>query len=253
MSRLAAAAGPERYALAMSYDEWRFPGILALQRGATLLREEGRFGSFSQPHFRAAFGLFLDAFRRGWAPPVGEAQRGNPALEFVQGRFVFFVGGPWMMGEIGRRLTVGWGGRWATAPLPSWDDSYPGASLAGGSSLALAANSPHREAAWALLQYLTQPEQQLALYRLTGDLPSRRSAWNDRALADDPSAQPFRRQLERTVTVPQVPEWERIAAKIGYYGELAVRGQLTEDAALQRLDRDVDAILEKRRWLLERR
>ncbi|WP_139558253.1 extracellular solute-binding protein [Methylotetracoccus oryzae] len=253
MSRLAAAAEPGRYALAMAYDEWRFPVILALQRGAALLREDGRFGNFRHPRFRAAFALFLDAFRRGWAPPIGEAQRGNPALEFVQGRFVFFVGGPWMIGEIGRRLTVGWGGRWETAPLPSWDDNHPGASLAGGSSLALAAHSLHREAALELMQYLTQTEQQLALYRLTGDLPSRRSAWNDPALADDRHAQPFRLQLERTMTVPQVPEWERIAAKIGYYGELAVRDQLTEDAALQRLDRDVDAILEKRRWLLDRR
>jgi multiple sugar transport system substrate-binding protein len=237
----------------MTYDEWRFPVILALQRGATLLREEGRFGNFRHPQFRSAFALFLDAFRRDWAPPIGEAQRGSPALEFVQGRFVFFVGGPWMIGEIGRRQAPGWDGRWATAPLPSWDGSYPGASLAGGSTLALAAHSPHREAAWALLEYLTQPAQQLALYRLTGDLPSRRSAWTDPALAEDCHAQPFRRQMERTVAVPQVPEWERIAAKISYYAELAVRGQLTEDAAVRHLDQDVDAILEKRRWLLENR
>jgi multiple sugar transport system substrate-binding protein len=59
-------------------------------------------------------------------------------------------------------------------------------------------------------------------------------------------------QLEHTLSVPKVPEWERIAAKIGEYAEQAVRGNLAEHEALLRLDRDVDAILAKRRWLLDR-
>lgn len=51
---------------------------------------------------------------------------------------------------------------------------------------------------------------------------------------------------------PKVPEWERIASKITDYAEAAVRGELSMEQALAGLDRDVDALLEKRRWLLER-
>ncbi|MBM4200913.1 MAG: extracellular solute-binding protein, partial [Gammaproteobacteria bacterium] len=253
MASLSALAPAGRHALALSTTEWQFPVILALQRGAPLLREDGRYGDFQSAAFQAAFGLFLDAFRKAWAPRLGDTQIGNPVIEFARGRFLFFIGGPWMMGELGRRLPTGWQGRWETAPMPSWDGPYPGASLAGGSSLAISTRSEHREAAWALIEFLSKPAQQIAFFRLTGDLPSRRSSWNDPALTHDPHAQPFRAQLEHTLAVPKVPEWERIAAKIGYYAEQAVRGSLGEDEALRRLDRDVDAILEKRRWLLEQR
>ena len=59
-------------------------------------------------------------------------------------------------------------------------------------------------------------------------------------------------QLERVRATPKIPEWERIAGKVAQYSEAAVRGDMTIDAALAALDRDVDALLEKRRWLLGR-
>jgi multiple sugar transport system substrate-binding protein len=116
----------------------------------------------------------------------------------------------------------------------------------------VASDSPHAEAAWQLVEFLTDPEQQLAFYRLTGDLPARRSAWSAGALTESPRVQAFWRQLEHVRTPPKIPEWERIAATISRYAEAAVRGDLTLDEALIGLDRDVDRILEKRRWLLKR-
>ena len=49
---------------------------------------------------------------------------------------------------------------------------------------------------------------------------------------------------------PKIPEWERIASAIARYGEAAIRGEMDIDGALEALDRDVDRVLEKRRWLL---
>ena len=63
----------------------------------------------------------------------------------------------------------------------------------------------------------------------------------------------FREQLRFLRATPAIPEWERIASRIAYYAEQAVRGALSVDAALTALDRDVDRILEKRRWLLARK
>jgi multiple sugar transport system substrate-binding protein len=65
-------------------------------------------------------------------------------------------------------------------------------------------------------------------------------------------AQAFRQQLQQVQATPPIPEWERIANRIAYYAELAIRREMTADAALGALDRDVDRILEKRRWLLAR-
>ena len=63
----------------------------------------------------------------------------------------------------------------------------------------------------------------------------------------------FHTQFENVVATPKVPEWEQIAfAKVQQYAEIVVRGAMTVDEALANLDKDVDKILEKRRWLLSR-
>ncbi|MCU0735902.1 MAG: extracellular solute-binding protein [Methylotetracoccus sp.] len=124
--------------------------------------------------------------------------------------------------------------------------------MAGGASLVLAKESRNKEAAWKLIEFLAEPAQQLEFYRQTGDLPPRKTTWEAAELAADAEAQAFRIQLEHVLPLPKIPEWERIAAKISHYAERAIRGELTAGQALQSLDHDVDTILEKRRWLLER-
>ena len=103
-----------------------------------------------------------------------------------------------------------------------------------------------------LLEFLAEPEQQARFYQLTGDLPARQSAWTDPALAGNRYAQAFQRQLQQVRATPPIPEWERIANKLAYHAERAIRQQTSVDEALAALDRDVDRILEKRRWLLAR-
>jgi multiple sugar transport system substrate-binding protein len=129
---------------------------------------------------------------------------------------------------------------------------YPGLSLAGGSSLVLFRKAQSPEAAWTWLRYLSEPAQQARFYTLSGDLPSRRSAWKLAALAGDPRAAPFLAQLEHVAPTPKVPEWERIATRVAEGAEQVMRGGQTLDSALAALDKDVDQMLEKRRWLLAR-
>jgi multiple sugar transport system substrate-binding protein len=129
---------------------------------------------------------------------------------------------------------------------------YPGLSLAGGASLALARTSGHKTEAFKLIEFLSEQAQQVEFYRLTGDLPARRSAWEHPELAGARHAKAFRQQLERVAPLPKLPEWERIAAKVAHYAERAVRGELSGEQALAGLDADVDRILEKRRWLMKK-
>jgi multiple sugar transport system substrate-binding protein len=266
MARIRALPGGEHYALLLPMNEWQVPVILGLQLGADLLRDRDRYGNFRSEPFRRAFAFYLALFRRGYAPAVAEAQIANLYQEFARGYFALYITGPWNIGEFQRRLPEFLQDRWATAPLPGPDEPAsphpgplparegvkPGLSLAGGASLALARDSAHKEAAWKLIEFLTAPERQVAFYRLTGDLPSRRSAWDAPELAGARHAQAFRTQLERVASTPRIPEWERIASKVAHYAEKAVRGEVSEEEALAGLDADVDRILEKRRWLLEK-
>jgi multiple sugar transport system substrate-binding protein len=87
-------------------------------------------------------------------------------------------------------------------------------------------------------------------YKLTGDLPPRISAWRDTTLANNKYALAFRAQLDHVMPLPQVPEWEEIATTIFEHGEQAIRKTQTVDQMLASLDQDVNAMLEKRRYLL---
>lgn len=122
MTRLKARAGPERHAILLSINEWQLPVILALQRGATLLRDRDQYGNFQEPRFREAFLFYLGLFEQGLAPPVGNTQMANLYQEFASGAFAVYVSGPWNIGEFGRRLPAAVQPYWNTAPLPGFTD-----------------------------------------------------------------------------------------------------------------------------------
>jgi multiple sugar transport system substrate-binding protein len=126
-------------------------------------------------------------------------------------------------------------------------------STAGGSSLVIFRGSRHKPEAWKLIEFLTAAEQQRRFFHLNGDLPARESAWRDTALAGDPHARAFLEQLRRVQPTPKVPEWEQIATRVAQAAEQVARGRRSADDALKALDRDVNAMLEKRRWMLARR
>jgi multiple sugar transport system substrate-binding protein len=253
MVRLKARAGPDAYAILLPFQEWQPLVILALQQGAAILRDGDRFGDFRSPAFRAAFDFYLDLFRQGLAPARGAAAAANLYQEFARGHFALYVTGPWNIGEFGRRLPPPVRTQWATAPMPSPGPDYPGVSLAGGASLALHRGSRRLEAAWRLVEYLSEPARQLEFHRLTGDLPARMSAWAAGGLDARGHTRAFWLQLQHVRSTPKIPEWERIAGAITRYVEAAVRGGTTADGILGALDREVDRLLEKRRWLLDRR
>lgn len=249
----AAKAQTGRAPLLLPFTEWQTLIALALQQHAGLLKDDGRYGDFRQPAFRAAFAFYLRLFREGLAEIAGEGQTGNIYQSFARGRIAFLVSGPWNLGEFERRLPKDLQDTWTTAPLPVPDGTpYPGISIAGGASLAVRADTRHAEAARALVAFLSAPEQQLAFYRETGDLPVRMSAWTGSNIHDAPRMDAFWQQLQNVRGVPAIPEWERIATLVMRHAERAARGLSSEDEALVAIDRETDAMLEKRRWLMGR-
>jgi multiple sugar transport system substrate-binding protein len=241
----------DRFAILLPLNEVEPLVALALQQDESLLRDGGRWGNFSSAGFRRALQLYVEMFRRGWAPTVATAAISNIWYEFGRGRFVFFVSGPWNIGELQRRLPREQQDTWMTAPLPGPEG--PGASIAGGSSLVVFRASRHQEAAWRLVEFLSQPRVQQRFHALTGNLPPRRATWQEAALTADLHARAFREQLERVKPAPTVPEWERIATEMRLVAERAARGALSVDEAVRQLDARTDRILEKRRWMLARK
>lgn len=232
-------------------DEWAQPIIFGLQEGAPLLRDHGTRGNFRDARFRRGFEFYVKLFTDSLAPPLANTQISNVFQEFAAGRIAMWITGPWNVGQFKKRLPPEMQDSWGTASLPGPDSS--GVSLAGGSSLTVMRGSPRKAIAWRFLTFVSDPARQARFYEQTGDLPARRSAWETPALAHDVYLAAFREQLGRVTPTPQVPEWELIVSRVAQAAERVARGRQSVDDALNGLDTEVDAILEKRRWLLSQR
>ena len=112
--------------------------------------------------------------------------------------------------------------------------------------------SARKDAAWKLIEFLSETATMQRFHALTGNLPPRRSAWTDPRLANDVPSRAFADQLERVHPAPKIPEWERIFQEMQATAERVVRGTQGIDPATVQLDAWVDALLEKRRWMLAR-
>jgi multiple sugar transport system substrate-binding protein len=252
MRAMRAQMGPSRWPIFLPTNEWVQPMVLGMQTGSPILRDGGRYGAFADSNFRRGFDFYISLFRDSLAPPLGNNDIANPYQEFARGRFAMWITGPWNLGEFHRRLPPELQDSWGTAPLPGPTGDSSGVSLAGGSSLVLFRASRHKAAAWRLVEFLSRPEQQLAFSRLTGDLPSRIDAWQRSGLADSANLAAFWVQLHRTEPLPKVPENELIATMLYQRAEEVIRGGRPIAATLAALDRDVNRVLEKRRWVLAR-
>ena len=242
-------AGEGNYSILLPLNEFEPLLSLAVQQPEPLLRDGGRYGNFRSEGFRQSLGFYKEMFDQGWAPVVTNNQISNVWDEFGKGFYSFYISGPWNIAKFKERLPAAQQDDWMTMPLPG--PTGPGASLANGTSFVVFKDSPNKEAAWKLIAWLSSPKVQAEFHALTGDLPPRRSPWLTPALAEDLYAKAFREQLERAVSTPKVPEWERIATEMRLVGEQVANGRVTVDQAVEELDRRADRILEKRRWMLD--
>jgi multiple sugar transport system substrate-binding protein len=238
---------PERHAIFLPVTDWVMPVVIALQHGAELLRGDAEYGNFRSRTMRDAFTFYLQLFQRGLAP-AGGTDVVNVHQDFARGYFAVYPSGPWDLGEFARRLPPELASEWATAPMPGRRPGEIGQSLAGGAGLAITAQAAQPDAAWMLVEWLSAPAQQTGFHRLTGDLPARRSAWEEAGLRTGARTSAFWTQLEHLAATPKIAEWERIATAIGRTGERIVRAGTRVEPALAD-----DAILEKRRWMLARK
>lgn len=241
--------GKEKYPIFIPTNEWNSFIIFGLQAGAKLLKEKDTRGNFSSKEFKEAFD-YLIRFHKEKLTPFGMMQVTNVYQAMAEEYISIYFSGPWNIPEFKKWMTGNLADKWATAPMPGYRDEYPGLSLAGGSSLVIFKNSKHKNEVWKLIEFLSEPEIQLKVYRVTNNLPSVIEAWNDSSLANDIYMKAFYQQLQRVTSAPKIPEWEQIVfSKLQQYAEFAARGVMTTEEALKKLDEDADRILEKRRWL----
>lgn len=127
----------------------------------------------------------LGAATEGGQSAAEAAWDWNGGKSFVDSSFATFVCPGWMLGNIAGKLESG-GGDASTG----WDfaDAFPGGPTNwGGSFLTVPESSEHKEAAAALADWLTQPDQQIKQSTAAGNFPSTIKAQEDIAAAATPN------------------------------------------------------------------
>jgi multiple sugar transport system substrate-binding protein len=239
------------YPFFLPTNEWVPAVALGMQSGGNLLKENNSRGNFSGPEFTKAFTLMSDIYRKEYSPS-GMQLITNLYDSFSDGLITMYITGPWNIGEFSRRIRPELQKEWMTAPLPTMDSLMPGVSLPLGTSLVMFRNSRHKEAAWKLIEFLSSTEQSIEFYKITGNLPPRMSAWKDSSLSNNIYIKAFYQQLQRVDPLPPIPEWEQIVIRLQTYVEYVATGTMTVEKALKQFDGEVDVMLEKRRWIVEK-
>ncbi len=137
-------------------------------------------------------------------------------------------------------------GKFAVAPMPATPAGQPTAAL-GGAQLAINVRSKHPDTAFAVVDFLTQPEQMLERARLTGQFPARASLYQAEALGDAlavPAAQ-ARTIIEHAVPRPVTPAYAELSAVLQVQLHRALTGQAEPAAALHEAATQMQDVLQR--------
>lgn len=124
-------------------------------------------------------------------------------------------------------------GRFGIAPMPAEPDGTPTATL-GGSQLAINARSPHADEAYALIAYLTAPEQMLERAAAVGQYPPRPAMYEspDLDAALGMPARELREIIEHATPRPVTPVYTQLSEILQIHLHRALTGQAEPGAAL---------------------
>jgi multiple sugar transport system substrate-binding protein len=137
-------------------------------------------------------------------------------------------------------------GRFAVATMPAAPGGRPTATL-GGAQLAINAHSDHPAAAWAVVEYLTRPEQMLERARGVGQFPTRPALYEEPALAGALSIPPAqaRAVIEHAVPRPVTPVYTQLSEILQIDLHRALTRQQDPAAALAHAAREMQALLDR--------
>ena len=160
--------------------------------------------------------------------------------DFNTGSVAMFFGGPWFTGLLDDNYPD-LKSKWAIAPVPADQASV---SMAGGSSLAVSADSDHKAAAKEFVSYLTDAKGQADWFERTKDLPANKAAWESGDLAGDPALQIWRKQMDTARSTPSQPKLTEITSKVDAAIESVTQGKSTAKAALDKAQSEIEGLVQ---------
>jgi multiple sugar transport system substrate-binding protein len=165
---------------------------------------------------------------------------------FQNGESVFMRNWPYAVGLLQDSSASRVAGRFSVAPMPAGQGGSPTAAL-GGAQLAINRRTENPEAAWAVIDFLTRPEQMRERARVVGQFPARIGLYEDDQLVGDLKISPAtaRRVIEYAVPRPVTPVYNQLSEILQIYLHRALTRQTTPAAALARAQTEMQQLLDR--------
>ena len=248
-ARRAIAGGTPRYGLVLQGA--RYEGLITVFLeylggfGGHIL-EGGRVTVHHAPGVRALTTM-RNQFRDGIVPARALTwHEEEPRFAFQNGEAAFMRNWPYAVSQMQDSARSRVAGKFAVAPMPAAPGGRPTAAF-GGAQLAINGFSPEADAAWLVIDYLTQPEQMLERAKLVGQFPTRTAVFDDPALAEALAIPPAQARaiVEAAVPRPVTPVYTQLSEILQIQLHRALSRQAEPEAALAAAAREMQALLDR--------
>lgn len=209
--------------------------------------DQGRVVVNSEAGLQALTEMRNEIYRDGIVPSaVLTWHEEESRFAFQNGDAVFMRNWPYAVGLMRDSSQSRVAGRFSVAAMPAGPGGRPTAAL-GGAQLAINRRTENPEAAWAVINYLTQPGQMRERARVVGQFPSRVALYEGSGLSAELGLDPatVRRVIEYAVPRPVTPVYNQISEILQIHLHRALTRQTTPAAALERAQTEMERLLDR--------
>jgi multiple sugar transport system substrate-binding protein len=168
---------------------------------------------------------------------------------FKGGQLAVWVGGPWVLGSVARKDDKIWDDtarkNIGIEPLPK-GPSGKAYTFVGGSNLMMFKNAKNKDAAWAVIKYLSEDQTQKDYADLLGMFPARLGP-QEQVGATDANHAKFLEAIKNGRSYAPIPQWAQVETayknSLGDILDLAAGaggGEYSPEAIQQKLDKAAD-------------
>jgi len=210
--------------------------------GGEILDSDASACEITQPEGVEAIQLWVDLYQGGYMPPdLFAIGRDEQIRQLQTGRASMGIYFSPYYGRLVDELDVAQVG-WAVSPTE--ESVQAGRSLNTLWSLAIDGNSDEKDAAWQLVQWLTNVENQITMAVEYANAPVRESTYVDEAfITKNPLGAEWLQATAASSFTPSHPRFPEMADAISIELTAALEGKKSAEAAAQAMCRQIDGLL----------
>jgi arabinogalactan oligomer/maltooligosaccharide transport system substrate-binding protein len=218
-------AGAGTFGLVYDNTKLYFHAAWLFGYGGRIFDDKGRL-AVDTPAARRALAFAQQLGRKGGIIPPESSPTLTTTL-FNQGKAAMAISGPWLLGELSKRVQVG------VAPLPRISASgKPASPFVGAEGIMMSARSRRKAAAFRAMSYLTSDSAAIARARSARQPVANHAAWRDPGIKADPVLRAFRKQLDSATVMPGTPQMRLVWSPYDMALQKVLNGRATPAAAL---------------------